>query len=112
MSEAAARIPLLAAADVPVNGSLAVRVEDVCLLVCNADDVFYVVENRCTHQNSPLEGGRIRRGYVSCPLHGARFNLATGEPLGTLTRTPIRIYPAEVVDGFVMVTLGAAGATR
>lgn len=96
---------LMPAAEVPPNGNRAVRLGTLCLLVCNADGRFHVVENRCSHQQSPLEGGRIRRGHLSCPLHGVRFNLATGEPLGDLTRTPIATYPVEIVDGYVTVEL-------
>lgn len=101
---------LLPAAEVPVNGSRAVRVGEICLLVCNADGQFHVVENRCSHQESPLEGGRIRRGHLACPLHGVRFNLSTGEPLGALTSVPIRTYPVQIIDGFVTVELSETGA--
>jgi len=101
---------LLPAAEIPTNGNRAVKVGDLCLLVCNADGQFHVVENRCSHQESPLEGGRIRRGHLSCPLHGVRFNLSTGEPLGALTRVPIRTFPVQIVDGFVTVDLSDAGA--
>lgn len=99
---------LLPAAELPPNANRAVRVGELCLLVCNADGVFHVVENRCSHQESPLEGGRIRRGHLSCPLHGVRFNLTTGMPQGALTRTPIRTYPTQIVDGYVTVDLGGA----
>jgi len=102
---------LLPAADLPINGNLAVRMGEHCLLVCNADGRYHMVENRCSHQESPLEGGRIRRGHLSCPRHGVRFNLSTGEPLGALTRVPIRTYPVEIVDGFVTVDISDAGAT-
>ena len=101
---------LLPAAEIPANGNRAVKVGGLCLLVCNADGVFHVVENRCSHQESPLEGGRIRRGHLSCPLHGVRFNLTTGMPLGELTRMPIRTFPVTIVDGYVTVDLDAGSA--
>jgi len=83
----------------------------VLRVVTEAGDAVHAVENRCSHQESPLEGGRIRRGHLSCPRHGVRFNLSTGEPLGALTRVPIRTYPVEIVDGFVTVDISDAGAT-
>lgn len=98
---------LLPVEDIPLNDSRAVKLGDLCLLVCNADGTFHVVENRCSHQESPLEGGRIRRGHLSCPLHGVRFNLVTGMPLGSLTRMPIRTFPVVIVDGYVSVDLAA-----
>ncbi|SVB40266.1 uncharacterized protein METZ01_LOCUS193120 [marine metagenome] len=45
-----------------------------------------------------MEKGRIKNGYISCPLHGVRFSLETGEPMGgQLTRVAVRTY--EVVEG-------------
>ncbi|HET8612860.1 MAG TPA: Rieske 2Fe-2S domain-containing protein [Sphingomonas sp.] len=38
--------------------------------------------DRCPHAASELSTGRIRRGVVMCPLHGARFELATGRNIG------------------------------
>jgi 3-phenylpropionate/trans-cinnamate dioxygenase ferredoxin subunit len=98
---------LLLAAEIPANGNRAIKIGDLCLLVCNAEGELHVVENRCSHQDSSLEGGRIRRGHLSCPLHGVRFNLTTGMPLGKLTRLPIRTFPVTIIDGYVTVDLDA-----
>ena len=61
--------------------------------------------NRCTHQQQSLDGGRIRRGHISCPLHGVRFNLRTGEPMGQLTRVPLATYDVQVVEGMISVSV-------
>ena len=95
------------AASIPDNSSVAAELNGLALLVCNADGNFYVVENRCTHQNQPLAGGRIRSGYLSCPIHGMRYKLETGDPLGQLSKQPLRTFPTRVVEGRVEVSLGA-----
>ena len=92
--------------DVPPNGSVASELDGVSLLVCNTGDELVVVENRCSHQNKPLEGGRIRNGYIFCPIHGMRYKLVDGEPIGQLTRVPIKVFDTRVVDGEVQVRLG------
>ena len=69
--------------------------EGVCVLVCNNGGTHYAIENRCTHQDTPLHAGRIRNGLISCPLHGVRFDLKTGEPRGDLTRIPVRTFAVE-----------------
>ena len=91
------------AADIPANKSLAVEHRGLKLLVCNSGGEFVVVENRCSHQDQPLERGRIRNGYIICPVHGMRFRLESGEPVGQLTRVPIRLFESRVVDGAVQV---------
>lgn len=64
---------------------------------------LYAIDNRCTHQNAELTGGRIRSGYISCPLHGVRFNLQTGEPMGQLTRLPVRTHMIRIEDGRILL---------
>ncbi|EED35021.1 rieske (2Fe-2S) domain protein [Luminiphilus syltensis NOR5-1B] len=88
------------AADVLENNSgKAVELAGMKILVCRASNEFYAVENRCTHQEAELEGGRIRGCFISCPLHGVRFNLKDGEPMGQLTRVPVRTFPVRVENG-------------
>ncbi len=91
--------------DVPPNSSIGVELGGWQLLVCNAGGEFYVVENRCSHQEKPLEGGRIRNGYIFCPVHGMRYKLDSGEGIGQLTRLPIKTFPTQVVDGEVQAKL-------
>ena len=92
-------------ADIPLNKSLAVEHQGLRLLVCNSGGEFVVIENRCSHQDQPLERGRIRNGYIFCPVHGMRFRLATGEALGQLTRIPLRRFECRVQDDVVQVRL-------
>jgi nitrite reductase (NADH) small subunit len=40
---------------------------------------FFGVENRCPHRRGPLAEGVMGNGKVVCPLHGHKFDLATGE---------------------------------
>ncbi len=96
---------LIHTVDVPDNGSVALEMEGVNLLVCNSGGEFVVVENRCSHQDQPLEGGRIRNGYIFCPIHGMRYKLVDGEAVGQLTRVPIKVFDTRVEDGFVQARL-------
>ncbi len=91
--------------DIPLNKGLALEFEGVAILVGNSGGEFVTVENRCSHQDKPLADGRIRNGYIFCPVHGMRFKLDTGEAIGQLTRVPINVYETRVVDGQIEVRL-------
>lgn len=52
------------------------------VLLTMSEGKLHAVIDRCTHAASELSTGRIRRGAVMCPLHGARFELATGRCVG------------------------------
>ena len=81
-----------------------VTVGDSCVLVCNVGGVHYAVENRCTHQETALHEGRIRHGFIACPLHGVRFDLKTGEPKGDLTRIPLRTFSVTEEGGTLTIS--------
>ena len=81
----------------PDNSSRAITVQGQSILLCNSSGKHYAIANQCSHQDSPQEKGRIRNAYNSCPLHGVRFNLETGEPMGGhLTRVAVKTY--ELVE--------------
>ena len=82
---------------------LTLALGDTPLLVCRSGEEFFAIENRCTHQDTPLAGGRIRRGFIACPLHGVMFDLRTGIPRGELTKTAVRTFEVEITDGKVYV---------
>jgi len=96
-------IPVLELNALAENGSEVVTVDGCEILLCHADGEVFALENRCTHQQAPLAGGRIRRGHVSCPLHGVRFNLRTGEPVGQLTREPVKTFDVQVEGDMIGV---------
>ncbi|MEM9169374.1 MAG: Rieske 2Fe-2S domain-containing protein [Pseudomonadota bacterium] len=84
--------------DIPENASKAVDIDGRSILICNTRDGFLAVENLCTHQLQALEGGKIRGCYIFCPLHGQRFNLKDGKPIGQLTDKPLPVFRLRV-DG-------------
>ena len=55
----------------------------------------------CTHEEGPLAEGDIEGHEVTCPWHGARFDIRTGEVLcapayGDVTRYNVRVTGANI----------------
>jgi nitrite reductase/ring-hydroxylating ferredoxin subunit len=74
------------------------------VLVCRVEAGVFAVINRCTHADSQLVGGRVARGTISCPLHGARFDLASGRCLGAHYQ-PLKTFAIRVEDGRIAVAV-------
>lgn len=89
---------LFPASELGDNSAKAITVEGEKLLICKASGNYYAVINNCTHQNAELTGGRIRNCFLSCPLHGVRFDLRTGAPKGELTKVPLKTFEISVND--------------
>lgn len=82
--------------EVPAGKKKCLELEGHRILLCNSQDTIYAIENQCSHVQEPLEDGRMRGGWIACPVHGARFELATGKPLNPPAYTPIRTYEVRI----------------
>ena len=71
-------IPVADVTDIALNQSVSVELEDQSILICNTENGVFAVEDRCTHADIPLCGGQIVRNFISCPVHGAVFDLSDG----------------------------------
>jgi 3-phenylpropionate/trans-cinnamate dioxygenase ferredoxin subunit len=87
------------------GSSLPVEVNGESILLCNSNGHIHAIENRCSHAGEKLDCGRIRHGWISCPVHGARFNLETGDPISPPATEPVRTFPVRIADGWIEVQL-------
>jgi 3-phenylpropionate/trans-cinnamate dioxygenase ferredoxin subunit len=92
--------PLTTEADFPEDGKLAGVIAGWHVLVAKTDHGYTAFNDRCTHQAALLSGGKIRRGAVMCPLHGARFEVETGKCIGgayaDLRRFDLRVAQGQI----------------
>ena len=62
-------------------------------------------EDVCTHDDGPLAGGTIAGEVVTCPRHGAQFNMRTGAVLKAPATEPLETFPVRTIDGEIQVEL-------
>ena len=91
------------AADIPVGGSLIVRLDDTPVAVFHLEDGWYAIEDICTHDGGPVAEGRLEGGIIECPRHGATFDLRTGAALTFPAVSPVPVYAVRVVGDDVQV---------
>ena len=89
--------------EVPPGGKKALKINDTWVLVCNTKDRLFAVSGICSHQAKPLFNGRVRNCKITCPVHGARFDLETGAALDLPATTPIPVYEVRVTDDWIEV---------
>lgn len=71
--------------DVPLPGMRAFRVCDRdILIVRTSDGAVAALGAKCTHRGAPLVEGTLEGTALTCPWHGAQFEMPTGK----LTRGP------------------------
>lgn len=76
--------------------------------VFNCQGTLHAIEDRCTHDDGPLCEGLWDElsCTVTCPRHGASFDLASGEALSLPAYLPARTFPIRISDGIISVELG------
>ncbi len=80
-----------------------IQYQDISILVCRSGGTLYAIRNECSHAFQCLAGGIIKNGWISCPSHGARFDLATGLPLNPPATDPVDTFPVYVINGQIML---------
>lgn len=56
-----------------------IEIDEREVLLANVDGTFFAVSNRCGHMNASLSASKLHGREVTCKMHGAKFNVATGE---------------------------------
>ena len=80
---------------VNVNG------EDVCLT--RIGNEVFAIGDVCTHSDASLSEGDVTDYKIECWLHGAEFDLRTGEALTLPANIAAKTYPVSINDDVVEV---------
>lgn len=73
-----------------------VIVDDLPALLFRVDDSYYCVEDVCTHDGQPMTDGPLDGCTLTCPRHGAEFDIRNGKPLKMPATEAIRVYSVDV----------------
>ncbi len=95
----------IAIAEFDDDGMVVRQLDGMDLLVCRVHDDFYAVEDHCSHARSTLHTGTRKEHIITCPLHGARFDLRDGACLGAPAMRPIKSLATRVEGDQVIVTV-------
>jgi 3-phenylpropionate/trans-cinnamate dioxygenase ferredoxin subunit len=77
------------------------------IVLCRVDGEVCALSGICTHEDLPLDGGEVEDGVLTCPWHGARYDVRTGRVRALPAVRPLRTFPVRVdADGSVFVDPG------
>ncbi len=92
-------IDVAAAGDVPAGEHRSYVADGWYVVVYNVQGTLYALEDRCTHDDNPIEDGVVEGLEVICPRHGARFCLKTGDALTPPAYEPVKTFDVEETAG-------------
>jgi len=104
--------PTAASADQPrlrrrspsvVPDSAAFDLEGQRIALFNVEGTYYAIGDSCTHRGGPLSEGEVQGTKVTCPWHGADFDLKTGAVLGPPAQKGVPSYKVVVESDDIKV---------
>ena len=90
--------------DLPVGRGWPVRVGAASIAVFDVEGELLAVDNECRHVGNPIDDGFVDAGCVTCPWHGWRYDLRTGEHMTMFgRRRGLRTYPVRTDGDYVLI---------
>ncbi|MSY77739.1 MAG: Rieske 2Fe-2S domain-containing protein, partial [Actinobacteria bacterium] len=75
---------------------VAIEVDGVAVCLTRVGDEVFAVEDTCTHSEASLSEGEVSGTKIECWLHGAEFDLRTGEALTPPATSALKTFKVEV----------------
>jgi len=91
--------------DVPAEAAMVAQVDGRTVALFNVDGTLYAVDDTCTHEGGPLSEGEVDGTIVTCPWHGACFDLTTGEVLEPPAAEGVARYEVRVEGDDVKIEI-------
>ena len=89
-------VKVASAGDLAPGQGKMVEVNGKKIALFNLEGSFYAIADTCTHRGGPLSEGEIEGEQVTCPLHGAIYNIKSGEVLGLPAPKGVARYNVRV----------------
>jgi nitrite reductase/ring-hydroxylating ferredoxin subunit len=93
------------ASEVPPGTGRLVNLKGKEIALFNVEGTFFALDNACPHEEGPLAEGDIEGHEVTCPWHGARFDVRTGEVLCAPAFADVERYNVRVTGDIVEVEI-------
>ena len=98
--------------EIPEGKMKAYKIQANDILIVNYNDNYYAIGRKCTHMGGDLSNGKLDGKIVTCPRHGSRFDITTGESISgpkigflKLKTKKEPSYEVKIEDGKIKVKI-------
>lgn len=111
MAESFAWQRVAALSELTENEPFSAKLGDAYIALYRLYGQIYALDDVCTHEFALLSQGFIEDCAIECPLHQARFDIATGRCLSPPATEDVRSYEVRVEGNDVFVNMTAKNAS-
>lgn len=98
-------ITIAPADELPNGERLFVDIDEEKIVIFNIAGGYYAIADVCSHDDGPVGDGELKGFEITCPRHGAVFDVRSGRVLSLPAIVDIPAYPVRVVDGQIQLGL-------
>jgi 3-phenylpropionate/trans-cinnamate dioxygenase ferredoxin subunit len=91
--------------ELPEGERLLLEIDGQPIALFNTEGDVYAIADVCSHDDGPVAEGELEGWCLSCPRHGAQFDLRTGKALTLPAVVDIPVYPVRVEGEQILVGL-------
>ena len=91
--------------EVPPGRARLIEVNGNEIAVFNLDGAIHAIDNSCTHVGGPLCEGEVNGSDVTCPWHGAVFDITTGRAVGPPAFEAVNRYEVRIEGSDVLIEI-------
>ena len=78
------------------GGRKSVVVDELPALLLRIGDEYFCIEDTCTHDGQAMTDGPVQDHEITCPRHGARFDIRTGKALCMPATEPVETFELDI----------------
>jgi 3-phenylpropionate/trans-cinnamate dioxygenase ferredoxin subunit len=95
--------------ELPEGERLFVEIEGKPIVIFNIGGQLFSIADVCSHDDGPVGEGRLEGYRITCPRHGAQFDVRNGKVMQMPAVVDIPAYPVRVVDGMIQLGVPREG---
>lgn len=96
-------VDIVPTADLPAGERLFVQIEGKAIVIFNIAGQFFSIADVCSHDDGPVGEGDLDGYNITCPRHGAQFDIRTGKVMRMPAVVDIPAYPIRVAGGMLQL---------
>lgn len=74
------------------------RINEKEIMAINNAGQIFCLQARCTHAGAPLAEGTVENEILTCPWHGSKFRISTGEVVKGPAERALQVYKCVIKD--------------
>jgi 3-phenylpropionate/trans-cinnamate dioxygenase ferredoxin component len=96
-------VDIVGVEELPVGERIFLEIEGLSVVVFNIAGELFAIADVCSHDDGPVGEGDLEGFAITCPRHGAQFDVRSGKVLQMPAVVDIPAYPVRVVGKMIQL---------